>query len=194
MEEFMNNFCKIIRIVTLAPLLAGFSAVMIALFCPDVFPSLWHLGYTLAFLTVLPLTAYPLQRFIPKFKDKGRSGQRILAMIFAVAGYILCLVANALFSASAGMWLVTLEYFISGVLILIFNKVLHIKLSAHGCGTVGPVFLLLYFGLPLPAAIMCVLSALSYYASIRAKHHTLPQLIGGSALSVCVLVLLAVLF
>ncbi len=190
----MEKFCKIIRIITLAPLLAGFSAAMIALFCPGVFPTPWHFAYTLAFLTVLPLTAYPLQRFIPKFKDKGRNGQRTLAMLFAVAGYILCLIVNAIASASAGMWLITLEYFISGVLILVFNKVLHIKLSAHGCGTVGPVFLLVYFGLWAPAAVMCVLSALSYYASVRAKHHTLPQLIGGSAVSVGVLLLLALLF
>lgn len=193
-EDFMEKFCKIIRIITLAPLLAGFSAAMIALFCPDVFPTAWHFIYTLVFLTVLPLTAYPLQKYIPKFKDKGRSGQRTLAMIFAVIGYILCLVVNALSSASAGMWLITLEYFISGVLILVFNKGFHIKLSAHGCGTVGPVFLLLYFGLYAPAAVMCVFSALSYYASVRAKHHTLPQLIGGSAVSVGVLILLALLF
>lgn len=190
----MEKFCKIIRIITLAPLLAGFSAAMIALFCPGVFPAFWHFAYTFAFLTVLPLTAYPLQRFIPGFKDKGRSGQRILAMIFAVAGYILCLAVNAFSAASAGMWLITLEYFISGVLILVFNKVFHIKLSAHGCGTVGPVFLLLYFGLPVPAAVMFVLSALSYYASVRAKHHTLPQLIGGSIVSVGVLLLLSVIF
>lgn len=194
MEDFMEKFCKVIRIITLAPLLAGFSAAMIAVFCPDVFPTALHFIYTLVFLTVLPLTAYPLQKYIPKFKDKGRSGQRILAMLFAVAGYILCLVANAIFSASAEMWLITLEYFISGVLILVFNKVLRIKLSAHGCGTVGPVFLLLYFGLYAPAAVMCVFSALSYYASVRAKHHTLPQLIGGSAVSVAVLILLALLF
>lgn len=190
----MEKFCIIIRIITLAPLLAGFSAAMIALFCPYVFPTVWHFAYTLLFLTFLPLTAYPLQRFIPKFKDKGRSGQRTLAMLFAVAGYILCLIANAVFSASVGMWLITLEYFISGVLILVFNKVLHIKLSAHGCGTVGPVFLLLYFGLWAPAAAMCVFSALSYYASVRAKHHTLPQLIGGSMVSVAVLAILAVIF
>jgi hypothetical protein len=190
----MEKFCKIIRIITLAPLLAGFSAAMIALFCPEVFLTPWHFAYTLIFLTFLPLAAYPLQRFIPKFKDKGRSGQRTLAMIFAVAGYIFCLIANAVFSASAGMWLITLEYLISGVLILVFNKGLHIKLSAHGCGTVGPVFLLIYFGLYAPAAIMCVFSALSYYASVRAKHHTLPQLVGGSAVSVAVLILLALLF
>jgi len=190
----MEKFCKFIRLITLAPLLAGFSVAAIALLCPYVFPTVWHFVYTLLFLTILPLTAYPLQKFIPHFKDKGRNGQRTLAMIFAVVGYILCLAANALSSASKGMWLITLEYLISGIIILLFNKAFHIKLSAHGCGTVGPVFLLIYFGLYIPAAAMLVLSALSYFASVRAKHHTLPQLIGGSAVSVCVLIVLALLF
>ena len=190
----MEKIYKFIRIITLAPLLAGFSVAAIALLCPGVFPTAWHFIYTLVFLTVLPLTAYPLQKYIPRFKDKGRSGQRILAMIFAVAGYIFCLIANIFASAPSGMWLITLEYLISGILILLFNKTLHIKLSAHGCGTVGPVFLLLYFGLYVPAGVMFLLAIFSYIASIKANHHTLPQLIGGSAVSVGVLILLALLF
>ncbi|MBQ8448308.1 MAG: hypothetical protein IJX27_05215 [Clostridia bacterium] len=190
----MEKVYRIIRIVTLAPLLAGFSLLAIAVFNPEVFPSLWHFAYMLLFLTVLPLTAYPLQKFIPHFKDKGRSGQRTLAMIFAVAGYLLCLIVNIFSSATAGIWLITLEYLISGKLILFVNKALHIKISAHGCGTVGPVFLLVYFGVYIPAAIMCIFSVASYIASVKAKHHTLPQLIGGSAVSVLVLAVLALLF
>lgn len=190
----MEKVYRVIRIITLAPLLAGFSLAAIALFCPEVFPSVWHFVYMLLLLTVLPLAAYPLQRFIPHFKDKGRSGQRTLAMIFAVAGYVLCLVVNIFASATKGIWLITLEYLISGILILFFNKALHIKISAHGCGTVGPVFLLLYFGLYVPAAVMCVFAVASYIASVKAKHHTLPQLIGGSAVSVVLLAVLAFLF
>ena len=40
----------------------------------------------LLFLVVLPLLAYPLQKYIPHFKDSGRDGQRSLAMIFSAAG------------------------------------------------------------------------------------------------------------
>jgi len=183
----MEKFYKIVRRITLAPVLAAFSIVMIALFCPYVFPSVWHFAYMLAYLGFLPLLAYPLQSVTPHFKDKGRDGQRTLAMLFAVAGYIFCLVTNIFASASRGMWIICLEYLLSGILILVFNKGLHIKLSAHGCGSAGPIFLLLYFGVYGAAALMTVLTVFAYVASVKAKHHTVSQLIGGSVVSVALL-------
>ena len=183
----MEKFCKIVRMITLAPVLATFSVAMIGLCRSGVFPTVWHFAYTILYLGFLPLLAYPLQSVTPHFKDKGRDGQRTLAMLFAVAGYIFCLVANILASASAGMWIICLEYLLSGVLILVFNKGFHIKLSAHGCGSAGPIFLLLYFGLYLPAALMAVVTVFAYVASVKAKHHTVPQLIGGSAVSISIL-------
>ncbi len=189
----MKKFCKLIRIITLAPVLASYSLVMILLFGDDVFPTLFHFAYMLLFLGVLPLLAYPLQPYTPHFKGKGRDGQRTLAMIFAVAGYLLCLAVSFIASASKGMWIICLEYLISGILILVFNKCFHIKISAHGCGSAGPIFLLLYFGLPIPAIIMAVITVLAYIASVKAKHHTIPQLVGGSAVSILVLIALALI-
>ena len=186
----MEKFCKIVRMITLAPVLAAFSITMIGLFCPDVFPTVWHFGYTVLYLGVLPLLAYPMQSVTPHFKDKGRDGQRTLAMLFAVAGYIFCLITNLLAVASRGMWIICLEYLLSGVLILVFNKGFHIKLSAHGCGSAGPIFLLLYFGLYAPAILMGIVTVFAYVASVKAKHHTVGQLIGGSAVSISLLFVL----
>ena len=187
----MEKFCKIVRMITLAPVLAAFSITMIGLFCPEVFPTVWHYGYTVLYLGILPLLAYPLQSVTPHFKDKGRDGQRTLAMIYAVAGYIFCLLTNLFASATSGMWIICLEYLLSGILILVFNKGLHIKLSAHGCGSAGPIFLLLYFGLYIPASLMAIVTVLAYVASVKAKHHTVPQLIGGSAVSISLLFVLS---
>ena len=189
----MEKFCKIVRMITLAPVLAAFSIVMIGLFCPDVFPTVGHFGYTLVYLGILPLLAYPLQSVTPHFKDRGRDGQRTLAMIYAVAGYIFCLITNLFASATRGMWIICLEYLLSGILILVFNKGLHIKLSAHGCGSAGPIFLLLYFGLYVPAILMSVVTVFAYVASVKAKHHTVQQLIGGSAVSISLLMVLTVI-
>ncbi len=179
----MTKVYKSIRILTLAPLLAAFSIILIRIFCADVFPTDWHFAYMLFFLGILPLLAYPLQPIVPHFKNKGRDGQRTLAMLFAVAGYIFCTVTCIFTKATAGMWLITLEYLISGLLILIFNKILHIKLSAHGCGSAGPIFLLLYFGLYIPSAIMAVFTAFAYWSSVKMGRHTFGQLIGGSLVS-----------
>jgi hypothetical protein len=167
---------------------------MLYIYRPDVYPTGWHFAYMVFYLGVLPMLAYPLQPVVPHFKWKGRDGQRTLAMIFALVGYVFCLVTCALTKASADMWLICLEYLISGVLIFVFNKVFHIKLSAHGCGSAGPIFLLLYFGLYVPAAIMAVLTVIAYVSSVKMKRHTVPQLIGGSLVSILLLGVLILFF
>ncbi len=190
----MNKIYKCIRILTLAQILAGASLIMIYMFCPDVFPTPWHFAYMIFYLSVLPLLAYPLQPIVPHFKGKGREGQRTLAMIFAVLGYVFCVITCALTGATSDMWLIALEYLISGVLILVFNKVFHIRISAHGCGSAGPIFLMLYFGLYIPSAIMAILTVSAYVSSVKMKRHTVPQLIGGSLVSVLLLAVLALIF
>ena len=189
----MDKIYTLIRRITLAPVLASFSLIMMAILRTDIFTSPLHFIYMLSFLGILPLFAYPLQKYTPHFKDKGRDGQRTLAMIFAVSGYFCCLFCNLIFGASEGMWIICLEYLISGGLILVFNKLLHVKVSAHGCGSAGPIFLLLYFGLFVPAAVMGIVTILAYVASVKAKHHTFPQLVGGSAISICTLFAIAFL-
>lgn len=187
----MEKFYKFARAITLAPVIAMISLTVAAIFRPDVIGTAWHYAYMMLFLGILPLLAYPLQPYIPRFADKGRSGQRTLAMLFAVAGYLLNFAVSLIAQPTRGMWLICLEYLLSGVLILVFNKVLHIKLSAHGCGSAGPVALMLYFGMPIPALVMAALTALAYVSSVRAGHHTMGQLLGGSAVSVVLLAVLA---
>lgn len=80
---------KVIRVITVAPVLALAMAGVVAWNCGGVFPSAWNLAYSMFFLGVLPLLAYPLQKYIPAYKDKGREGQRNLAIIFAAAGFTI---------------------------------------------------------------------------------------------------------
>lgn len=72
----MNKFYKIIRIITVAPVLASIMIIIVWKCCNGIFPTVWHLIYSLFFLGILPLLAYPLQKYIPGYKDKGREGQR----------------------------------------------------------------------------------------------------------------------
>lgn len=59
------------------------------------------LAYSMFFLGVLPLLAYPLQKYIPAYKDKGCERQRNLTIIFAVAGFTMGCVMSFAFPASA---------------------------------------------------------------------------------------------
>ena len=84
-----QKIAKIVRVATLAPIIALIAATIMFVCKPEIFGDAATYILTLVFLTVLPLLAYPLQPVFPAFRDKGRSGQRTLAMIMAVVGYIL---------------------------------------------------------------------------------------------------------
>lgn len=175
----MDKGYKVIRVITVAPFLALIMTVIVAGSREGIFPSLWHLAYSMFFLGVLPLLAYPLQKYIPAYKDKGREGQRNLAIIFAVAGFTIGCLMSFVFPASDGMRVIFLEYVCGALAVLVFNKGFHIRLSGHACGALAPVALFLYFGLYAAAIVGTILAVLVFVASMKTKRHTLFQLIGG---------------
>lgn len=186
----MEKVFKIIRKITIPPVFAASLLIIVYITHTNYFGSIWHLFGALFFLSVLPTLAYPMQRFFKKYKDRGREGQRSLAMIFSFAGYLLGTLTAFVFSAPIELKIIYLEYLLCGIGMLLLNKVFKIKASGHACGIVGPVLLFLYFGLYIPAIIGTVLILPVYISSVRTKQHTLPQLIGGSAIPVVVLLLI----
>ena len=140
------------------------------------------------------MLAYPLQRFIPGFRGRGREGQRSLAIIFSVIGYVLCCIFGLIFTQSVVLWMITVTYLLSGVCIFVSSKVFKFKISGHACGVFGPVSVLFYFGLFIPAAIGVGLGALVYYASLKSGRHTLPELIAGTVLPTTLMILFILIF
>lgn len=190
----MDNVYLFIRRLTVAPIMAAFLLLTLWAARPGIFGGPAGFILSLLFLTVFPLLAYPLQKFIPRYKDKGREGQRSLAMLFAVAGYILGCLSNLLLPSAGGLWIIYLEYLLSGMLILFFNKALHRKISGHSCGAMAPAVIFFYFGL-YPAAIAGLAAeALVCLASLRTGRHTAGQLAGGAAVSALAACFLALVF
>ncbi len=189
----MKKSLKIIRVLTVAPIMAFLLYTMLFIFRKEYFATIWHYVYSLACLTVLPLLAYPLQKFIPGFRDKGRAGQRSLAIIFAVAGYVLCALLGIIFSQSAELWTLTLTYLLSGICIFISSKVFKFKISGHACGVAGPCAALVSFGLYIPALFGIAVWGLAFYASLASKRHSLPELISGTVLPTIFIVLFSFL-
>lgn len=183
----MNKLSKLIRRFTVPPVFAAALLITIYVAFPHYYGNAWHLIGGLAFLTVLPTLAYPLQRLFPHFKDRGREGQRSLAMIFSFLGYLCGTLLAFLTSAPLELKVIFLEYLLCGVGILLLNKVFKIKASGHACGVVGPVILLLYFELYIPALIGTALIVPVYISSVRTKQHTISQLIVGSTIPAVVL-------
>lgn len=178
----MNKFYLTIRKITVAPIIAAMMLIILKIFVPQIFQSNVTFILSLLFLGFLPLLAYPFQKYIPFYKDKGRSGQRTLAMIFAVIGYILGIITGLLLHAPKEIMLIYLEYLLSGLLIFLFNKCFHVTISGHACGIVAPVILLFHYHVYSFAVAAIFAVILIYIASLKTKRHTLPQLIGGSVI------------
>ncbi len=177
----MKKIAYVIRVITVAPIMALVLLIVLYFNSPLTFGSTAVFLMTVFFLVVLPLLAYPLQPLVKKYKDKGREGQRTLAMIFAVAGYILGLASVIIFGAPTGVLVIYLAYMISGLLVALTNKVFHFKASGHACGIAGPFMLLVYFGQMIGYAGLGVL-IIAWIASFYMKRHTWPQLLVGTAI------------
>jgi hypothetical protein len=191
--EQKNDIWKAIRIMTAAPILAMASLALLWIHRRNVFSNVLQLWALIACLGLLPLMAYPLQRFIPHFKDQGRIGQRYLAMIFAVGGYILSILVCALSNASRSIWFFCLEYLLSGIIIILFNKAFQLKISGHICGVVGPMLLLIQNGLWPAFPIGCIILVLVAIASLKTNRHTIMQIVGGGVASLLAFVILSYL-
>lgn len=190
----MQKISLFIRKITVAPVMALITLIVLRLFYPTIFASRFQFYSVIFFLTVVPLLAYPLQRFFPKYRDAGRDGQRRLAMLFVMIGYLLGCVFGIVFGFSRAVWIIYLEYLISGISVVIVNKVFHVKISGHACGIIGPVMLFLWFGAYVAAAVGILLSALVFASSLQTKRHTFKQLLGGAAVPIFAVALLGVLF
>jgi len=189
----MKKLTYIIRVLTVAPLMALTMLLILYFSDPAFFGSVTHLVLAVVFLVVFPLLAYPLQRFFPRYKDKGRDGQRALAFIFAVTGYVAGCIVALLLPTPAGVLTIYVSYLLSGVIAFVMNKVFHFKASGHACGIVGPFLLLAYFGSPAGFIGFAVLAA-AWASSLYMKRHTHAQMLVGGLIPCVALGLVAAVF
>lgn len=182
----MLKAAKAIRVLTVAPMMALVMLLVLYVRDSPLFGSPAAFVLLLLFLVVFPLLAYPMQPLIKKYKDKGREGQRALAMDFAVAGYIGGCLSAVLLHAPKSVWIIYLSYLLSGILVMLLNKLLHFRASGHACGVTGPFAILVYFGQPL-GFLGIPLLAVVCLSSLRMKRHTAWQLLGGTVIPVAAL-------
>lgn len=192
-EKKSLSFDKILRILTVAPFMALIMFTIIYALSPELTTGLGNYFILVSFVVIFPLLAYPLQRFIPGFKGKGRRGQRNLAIIMSFAGYIFCTIIILLIASTRLEKLISVTYLFSGILMALFNKAVKINASGHACGIAGPIAVLTYIygwygllALPLIVAV-CV-------SSIRMKSHTLLQFVSGAIISVASMFIVILIF
>lgn len=182
----MNKLAKLIRILTVAPVMAMLMLIILYVHDRVLFGDRVNFVLLIVFLVVFPLLAYPLQPFIKKYKEKGREGQRALAIVFAVAGYVGGCLSALLLHAPKSVWIIYLSYLVSGMLVGLTNKWLHFRASGHSCGVTGPFAILICFGQTCGYLGIPVL-ALVWLSSLQMKRHTNRQLIGGALIPIAAL-------
>lgn len=190
----MSKVAMVIRKITIPPVFAVVLLLSVYFSYPEQFGAVWHMIGGIVFLAILPVLAYPLQKYIPGYKDKGRDGQRSLAMIFSFAGYLLGTVVAFAFSANTIVKIIYLEYLFCGITMLVFNKLFKLKASGHACGVIGPMLLMVYFKLYIAAAVCALFAIPVFIASVHTKRHTPMQLLGGALIPLAMLIIVDLIF
>ena len=190
----MSKVAMFIRKITIPPVFAVVLLLSVYFSYPEQFGAVWHMIGGIVFLAILPVLAYPLQKYIPGFKDKGRDGQRILAMLFSFAGYLLGTIVAFAFSATTIVKIIYLEYLFCGITMLVFNKLFKLKASGHACGVIGPMLLMIYFKLYIAAAVCALFAVPVFIASVHTKRHTPMQLLGGALMPLAMLIIVDLIF
>ena len=175
-----HSVAATIRKLTLAPLLAAVMLIYLYIVQPLIFGSVEMLIQQLALLSLFPILAYPVQPLLRTFREKGREGQRHLAMIFAFIGYLQDCILNITGYASGELCMIGWVYLLSGVLILVLNRIFHLRASGHGAGIGAAMCLPVALGYPETLLISIPLLCLVCWSSLETKRHTLPQLFGGT--------------
>ncbi len=176
----MKKIAKLIRSVTAPPIMA---AVFIAILYAADFLTGTSALWSLFFLGILPVLAYPICSIIPKLRAGGRNTERKLAVILSVSGYLFGFLKVMIFGGSSMELLLFSSYLISGLLIAVFSYVLRIRSSGHAAAVAGPITMLALRVSPWYWLALLILAAV-FWSSVELRRHTLVQLFLGAAFSV----------
>jgi len=179
-EHMKNKISKIISTISVAPLVALYVLTIIYFHDKNIFGGnvLWY-GISIFFLTLMPLSAYLLEHVLPAYKTAGREGERKLAFVMCIAGYIIGTLVSFVFRAPPVVRMVFVSYLVSGGILALVNSMMKFKASGHACGVAGPFVVLFYL---LGAKVWYVILTLVpvFWARIAMGRHSLKELISGA--------------
>lgn len=185
---------KIIRVVSIPPVMVGTLILLLSFFRSDVFANVTESLMTLLFLAIIPILAYPVSMIVPSIKQKGRDGQRNLAFALSAVGYACGFVYGLLAHVSVPLMIIFGTYLLSIIVLTIMNKVIKVRASGHACSIAGPIGLVCYFLPPVCVVGSLCLYVAIFWASVHMGRHTVKEFIWGtvsSPLSLLLVVLLS---
>lgn len=180
MKKLSAFAARLIRVLSIPPVMVVLLVAALATQRSDVYVSLQDTAVSLICLAGIPAAAYPASVCIPSVRKKGREGQRNLAFVFTAAGYLLACLYCAARPVPVLFLFLHVTYLFSLIILLFFNRALHIKASGHACSLTGPVgFAFLFLSPPLVVAGLFLYLSVAW-ASVRAKRHTVTEFLLGT--------------
>ena len=175
----LREIAKLIRFVSVPPIVVAAELTVLLLF-EDVFPKTLDFWLALFFLGILPVLAYPLQRFIPAFRRGGQRMQRKLAFILSPIGYLGAVICSILRGAIPNLLYISLVYLLSVILLILINTLTSFHASGHGCSIGGSIILPCLFlgGYAILPGLL--LFGLVFWASVYLKRHTPGEFLLGA--------------
>ncbi len=180
----MKTFAKIIRILTVSPIMALMLCLVLYFDKNINFASLSMFFVCIACLCVLPVVAYPVEKCTHIFaKISGQNSQRQcerkLAICFSILGYIILTIVCFATNQSSVLKQMSLTYLFSGILIFVFSVIIKINASGHVCGVVGPIVFLTHFVSLYFLFLLLLLVPVCWGSLKLARHSKLELLCGG---------------
>lgn len=188
---FGNTVAKGIRVLTVPPLLISGMLVILTVSLDNFCSSAAQMALAIVLLGLVPILAYPMQKLMPR-GGEVREEQRNMAFVLTFTGYLTAFICSVAWSCGRELQYIIVSYFISMLLLVFFNKVLHVRASGHACSVTGTLYFLSFF-LGARAVIPCIGIALAVvWSSLRLKRHTMREIFWGAA--VCLPCILASAF
>ena len=178
-----ERIARIVSILTVVPLVALFTITLLYINFKEDFQGFFWYFYSILFLTILPICAYPLKYILPSYRNSGRGGERKLAFILAILGYVLGSFFVFILKGSLIVKKIFSVYFTSGIILTFINKSLKFRASGHACGVSGPITLLYHF-FGNPILFLYLIIPLIFWARIKLKRHTYKELIAGTLIGI----------
>jgi len=177
------RIAKVISYVTVVPVVAFITILLSFIYRTRCFSSTGWFVYSIIFLTIIPILAYPVHRIVPALRKGGRNSERKLAFIFAVVSYVLGTLLTFVFGAPIIVKKIFMAYLLSGIFLSFVNKGLKIKASGHACGVSGPITLLVNI-LGIQMIWLFLLMPVVYWSRINLGRHNIVELILGTFIGI----------
>ena len=176
----MKRLAKIIRGITVPPVLVSALFLLLYFFEDNVIPTIADLAFSLLFLALVPVLAYPLQAIVPAFRPGGQKMMRRLAFILSIMGYTAALTVSLVRGAVPNLVYIDAVYLCSVALLTALNVCTPWHASGHACSIVGPIALLACFMRWGALAVGGVVAALSFWSSVYLGRHTVREYLLGA--------------